>query len=98
MTNSIETLSDIVGLNESGKKCHPFKGRVGAHIGKFHINFKKHNNRSFAAVNEDILRSLIEDGEFNDKGTIRMIAKDAKYTGGASALRPRLYKGKKLPL
>jgi len=91
-------LRDIVGSNRSGKICHPFKGSVGVRKGMFSINLKKQNNRSFASVTEDILRSLIERGEFNEGGTIRMVAEDAEYTGGASALRPRMYKGKKLPL
>ena len=101
MQNSVKMLRNIVGLNRSGKTCHPFKGRVGVSKGRFSINLKKHDNRSFASVTEDILRSLIERGEFNEGGTIRMVAEDAEdaeYTGGASALRPRMYKGKKLPL
>ena len=98
MPSSIEILRDIVGFNRSGETCHPFKGRVGVSKGKFSINLKKQNSRSFAAVTEDILRSLLEKGEFNEKGTIRMVPKDAKISGGASALRPRIYKGKKLPL
>jgi|GEM_PF-1341093 len=98
MQNSIEMLRDIVGISKSGEICHPFKGRVGVGKGKFSINLKTQNNRSFATVTEAILRSLVEKGEFNDKGTIRMVPKNAKSTGGASALRPRIYKGKKLPL
>jgi hypothetical protein len=98
MSDSIEILTDIVGVNRSGKICHPYRVRVGVHSAKFSINFKKHKNKSFAAVTESILRSLIEDGEFNKKGTIKMVVKDAQFTSGATALRPRAYKGKKLPL
>ena len=98
MSGSIEILRDIVGLSGSGETRHPFKGRAGVNKGKFSINLKKKNDRSFAAVTEEILRSLIEKGEFNESGTIRMVAEDAQYTGGASALRPKIYKGKKLPL
>ena len=98
MSDSIEILTDIVGVNRSGEICHPYRVRVGVHSAKFSINFKKQKNKSFAAVTENILRSLIEEGEFNEQGTIKMVVKDAQYTGGASALRPRAYKGKKLPL
>jgi len=98
MPGSIKLLKDIVGFNASGATCHPFRVRVGVHKGKFRINLKKRSTGSFASVTEEILLSLIENGEFNDQGTIRMVAKNAHYTGGASALRPRLYKGRKLPL
>ena len=98
MLDSIEILTDIVGVNGSGQICHPYRVRVGVHTAKFCINFKRKKNKSFAAVNEAILRSLIEEGEFKKKGTIKMVVKGARYTGQASALRPRLYKGKILPL
>jgi hypothetical protein len=98
MLDSIEIMTDIVGVNRSGEICHPYRVRVGVHNAKFSINFKKQKNKSFAAVTESILRSLIEEGEFDEKGTIKMIVKDAQYTGGATALRPRAYKGEKLPL
>jgi hypothetical protein len=98
MLDSIEILTDIVGVNGAGEICHPYRVRVGVHTAKFCINFKKNRNKSFAAVNEVILRSLIEEGEFKKTGTIKMVVRGARYTGHASALRPRLYKGEILSL
>ena len=98
MLDSIEILTDIVGVNGAGEICHPYRVRVGVHTRKFCVNFKKNRNKSFAAVNEVILRSLIEEGEFKKTGTIKMVVKGAKFTGRAAVLRPRLYKGKVLSL
>jgi hypothetical protein len=95
--NSIELFEAIVGLNEQGKICHPFKGLKGDKKGLFSITFSA-DNTTFRGVTEQELRTLVISGAFNDAGRIRMIPKGADSTSGAGALHPVSYQGSKLPL
>ena len=83
MLGSIELLTDIVGVNGAGEICHPYRVRVGVHTAKFCINFKKNRNKSFAAVNQVILRSLIEEGEFKEVYLILNRYDSARAKAGA---------------
>lgn len=97
MSKKIELLEDVTGINENGMLCHPFKGLVRDKKGKFSFTLSS-DNISFRGVTEMELRELLESGSFNERGRIRMIPFDATSTGGAGALRPISYKGKKLPI
>lgn len=94
----IEQILDIVGINEAGIECHPYKGLKGDKTGYFSYTFKTDSNTDFARATEADLRKLIEGGEFNDRGRIRMVPANALSTSGAGALRVIRYKGRLLPL
>ena len=92
-----EVIVDIVGKNEAGETCHPFKGVRGEKKGFFSYTFLS-DNKSFVPTTESELRKKIEAGEFNSRGRIRMIPPGAKSTTGAGALSLVSYKGKKVPI
>lgn len=89
----LEIIEDIIGINYDGLECHPFKGVKGDKKGFFSYTLSA-DNTTFKPVNETQLRKLIEDGEFQNKGRIRMIPKGATSTGGAGALKVQKYNGK----
>ena len=97
MPHTVELLHDVVGINEAGDECHPFKGLAGAKLGYFSYTLQN-DNTTFQAVGEPELRRMIEAGEFNDRGRVRMVPAGASSTAGAGALRVARYKGRRLPL
>src|SRR5690348_17336074 len=97
MSPSVELLHDVIGMNESGDTCHPFKGLSGSKRGQFSYTLQN-DNKTFRAVGEPELRRMIEAGEFNERGRVRMIPAGATRTSGAGALRVVSYKGRRLPL
>lgn len=95
---NIEMIREIVGINKNGEICHPFKGISGAKRGKYSYTLSTKDNNSFIAIDEAGLRRMIESGEFNDKGRVRMIPASAKSSSGAGALSIKQYMGRLLPL
>ncbi len=89
----IEILEDVVGINDDGLECHPFKGLRGDKKGYFSYTLST-DNTTFRPATELQLRKLIEDGEFRDKGRIRMVPKGSATTGGAGALKVQKYNGR----
>lgn len=93
----LEFLSDVVGINEAGEECHPFKGIRGDKRGFYSFTLSS-DNTTFTAISEPELRRRIEAGEFNSSGRVRMIPAGATSTSGAGALSVVRYKGRTLPL
>ncbi|WP_285318478.1 hypothetical protein [Stenotrophomonas maltophilia group sp. Smal35] len=94
---ALELLYDIVGVNSAGVECHPFKGLVGAKVGKFSYTMNR-DNTTFKGIDESVLRRMVESGDFNERGRIRMVSSGSTGTSGASALRVVSYRGRLLPL
>lgn len=93
----IEVIEDIIGKNEAGLVCHPYKYLRGEKKGFFSYTFEN-DNKTFKAVTEADLRKMIEAGMFNDRGRIFMLPAGSltvKYNG---ALRVTRYKGELLPI
>lgn len=93
----IELLKDVVGTKMAGVERHPVKGIDGDKFGFFSYTFSS-DNSTFQPVTEAELRRMIEAGEFNTRGRVRMVPANATTTGGARGLRVRSYKGRQLPL
>lgn len=94
----LELIHDIIGINADGQICHPFKGLSGPKRGHFSYTLSTTDNTSFAAVAEPELRRMIESGEFNERGRVRMVPANATTTSGAGAMSVVRYKGRALPL
>ena len=97
MSRPVELLHDIVGVNQAGEQCYPFKGLAGPKLGHFSYTLQS-DNTTFVAIDETELRRLVEAGAFNERGRIRMIPAGVATTSGAAALRVIRYKGRALPL
>jgi len=96
---STELLTDVIGINSAGVVCHPFKGkREGPKKDLFSYTFKTDSNVGYEAATESEIKRMIEAGEFNEKGRIRMIPAGTQATGNASALSVKRYLGKSLPI
>jgi hypothetical protein len=93
-----EFLEDVVGVNKSRVKCHPYKGLVGPKKGKFSYTLKTEDNKDFKSATAEELIKLIEAGAFDVKGRIRMLPADGQHSKGNSALSVVSYKGQRLPL
>lgn len=89
----LEILEDVIGINHDGVECHPFKGVKGDKKGFYSYTLST-DNKTFKPATEAQLRELIENGEFQSRGRIRMIPKGSKSTGGAGALKVQKYIGK----
>jgi hypothetical protein len=97
MSAALELLEDIVGINEAEELCHPFKGVRGDKRGYFSYTLSNDNTK-FAAIGELDLRRMVESGEFNERGRIRMVPAGASSRAGAGGLSVFSYKGRVLPL
>mgnify|MGYP007109773516 CR=1 FL=1 len=97
MSRTLELLFDVVGINNAGETCHPFKGVSGKKRGYFSYTLQTENTTFQAIAESDLLR-MIEAGEFNERGRVRMVSAGATGTAGAGALRVVSYKGRRLPL
>ena len=91
-----EFFEDVVGLNDDDTHCHPYKHTVRGQKGKFSYSFETHN-RGFMPATAAELIALIEDGQFDGKGKIRMLPLDSKDTKNNGAMRVVLYKGQQMP-
>ncbi|WP_122432085.1 HNH endonuclease [Pseudomonas viridiflava] len=91
-----EFLLEVVGVNEEGTHCHPYKQTIRGQKGKFSYSFKIHN-RDFIPATEEELIALIEEGAFDNQGKIRMLPLDSENTKRNGAMRVAYYKGRKLP-
>ncbi|WP_223513242.1 HNH endonuclease [Pseudomonas sp. GL-B-19] len=92
-----EFLEDVVGVNDDGTHCHPYKHTVRKQKGKFSYSFETHNKDFIPASAEELI-ALIEDGRFDENGKIRMLPPDSTNTKNNGAMRVAFYKGQKLPL
>ncbi|PCM49096.1 hypothetical protein CP335_13545 [Pseudomonas fluorescens] len=93
----LEMLEDVIGINEAGLVCHPYKYQRGPKKGRFSYTFKN-DNKSFQGIDEAGLRVLIEDGQFNDAGRIFMLPSGSTNVEGHGALNVIRYKGELLPI
>lgn len=91
----LELIHDIVGINDAGQKCHPFKGVRGEKKGFYSFTFSS-DNTTFRPITETELRKKIEDSDFNEVGRIRMIPAGETKTSGAGALSVFTYLGKRV--
>lgn len=94
----LELIPDIIAINKDGEACHPFKGLIGPKCGYFNYTLSTTDSTSFVAISDLELRHMIEDGEFNERGRVRMVPANATSTSGASALSVGRYMGRVLPL
>ena len=94
--SSFEFLYDVVGVNDDGIECHPYKQVVAGQKGKFSYSFESHN-RDFKPATTAELISLIEDGKFDGKGKIRMLPPNSQNTKNNGAMRVAFYKGRTPP-
>lgn len=86
----IEILLDVVGKNTNGDTCHPYKYQRGPMTGMY--VYTLNGNDNFEATDEEGLRNMIESGQFNHTGRIRMIPHNATSTAAASAINVVSYK------
>lgn len=94
--SSFEFLEDVVGINDEGIHCHPYKHTVAKQKHRFSYSFETHN-RGFKPATTEELIALIEEGRFDNKGKIRMLPPDSTNTDQNGAMRVAYYKGKKSP-
>ncbi|WP_415760273.1 HNH endonuclease [Pseudomonas sp. LT1P18] len=94
--SGFEFLEDVVGVNDDNIRCHPYKHTVRGQKGKFSYSFATHN-RGFIPATAAELIELIEDGQFDEKGKIRMLPLGSKDTKNNGAMRVQIYKGKPKP-
>lgn len=94
---SFEFLKDVVGINDDNTHCHPYKQTVKGQKGKFSYTFESHNQGFKPATAQELI-ALIEGGQFDEKGRIRMLPPGSTNTKKNGALRVVLYKGQALPL
>lgn len=92
----IVTLTDIIGLNRNGQKCHPYQLQRHPHAGQYSYSFD--GNDAYQYCSETELRKMIEAGKFNSKGTIRMVPAGEDTLKRAGAMSVNKYKGKFLPV
>ncbi|WP_421549155.1 hypothetical protein [Pseudomonas sp. QD4] len=95
---ALDLLEDVIGKNEAGLICHPYKGQRGEGKGLYSYTLETENNRNFINVDELKLRSLIEKGQFNEKGRIRMVPAGSVDTARQGALNVLRYNGHLLPI
>ncbi|PYD18414.1 hypothetical protein DND47_04545 [Pseudomonas syringae pv. syringae] len=93
----LEVIEDVIGLNEAGLVCHPYKFQRGPKKGLFSFTLEA-DNKSFEGIDEKTLRSLIEGGLFNEKGRIFMVPAGCINVRHHGALNVHRYKGDLLPL
>ncbi|MDU8541395.1 hypothetical protein [Pseudomonas syringae group sp. J248-6] len=93
----LEVIEDVIGINEAGLVCHPYKFQRGPKKGRFSFTLKS-DNKSFEGIDEKTLRSLIEDGHFNETGRIFMVPAGCISVRHHAALNVRRYKGDLIPL
>ena len=93
----LDILEDVIGINEAGLVCHPYKYQRGPKKGLFSYTFKN-DNKSFKGIDEAGLRALIENGQFNDNGRIFMVPSGSKNVERHGALNVIRYKGIPLPI
>jgi hypothetical protein len=91
----LDLIIDIVGYNDAGETCHPFKGKQGSKKGFYSYTLSS-DNLTFDPITETELRNKIEGGEFNGAGRIRMIPLGTTKTSGAGALSVHSYLGKRV--
>jgi hypothetical protein len=96
MKRSLYMLTDIVGTNNAEVVCHPVAMVLPPKKGLFSV--KPRPNAKYLGVTEADLRKMIERGDLDKHGSVRMVPFDATSSAHASALRVRRYRGKKLPL
>ncbi|MFJ4397425.1 HNH endonuclease [Pseudomonas sp. NPDC089396] len=94
--SNFEFLEDVVGINDEGAYCHPYKHTVRGQKGKFSYSFEAHN-RDFIPASAEELIALIENGRFDLQGKIRMVPADSTDTKKNGAMRVAFYKGHKPP-
>lgn len=94
--SGFEFLVDVVGINEEGTHCHPYKQTVRGQKEKFSYSFEAHNRGFIPATAEELI-ALIEGGRFDDAGKIRMLPLDSEDTKKNGAMRVAYYKGQTLP-
>ncbi|MEW5543478.1 hypothetical protein [Pseudomonas soli] len=93
----IEVIEDIIGINEAGLVCHPYKYLRGEKKGLFSYTFEN-DNTTFKVVTEDALRKMIEAGMFNERGRIFMLPAGSVNVKHNGALRVKRYKDELLPV
>ncbi|WP_288521035.1 hypothetical protein [uncultured Pseudomonas sp.] len=91
-----DLLEDVVGMNEAGLICHPYKLRRGKNAGKYSYTLETDNNLNYIGTDEAGLRALIEAGAFDERGRIRMLPAGAPPGTLGSALSVRCYLGRPL--
>ncbi|MBA1195584.1 hypothetical protein G7011_00455 [Pseudomonas plecoglossicida] len=89
---------EVIGINTAGLVCHPYKLVKGEKAGKYSYTLETDNNLNFIGTDEAGLRALIEAGEFDTKGRVRMLPAGAPPGTAGNALSVRRYKGKLLPI
>jgi len=94
--SNFEFLEDVVGINDEGIHCHPYKHTVAKQKHSFSYSFETHN-RGFKPATTEELIALIEEGRFDKKGKIRMLPPDSTNTDKNGAMRVEFYKGRKSP-
>ncbi|MFR0673122.1 HNH endonuclease [Enterobacterales bacterium AW_CKDN230030176-1A_HGKHYDSX7] len=94
--SSFEFLDDVVGINDEGIRCHPYKHTVAKQKHRFSYSFETHN-RGFKPATAEELIAMIENGQFDKKGKIRMLPPDSTNTKKNGAMRVEIYKGKNSP-
>ena len=94
--SNFEFLNDVVGINDEGVHCHPYKQTVAKQKQMFSYSFETHN-RGFKPATAEELIALIEEGRFDEKGKIRMLPPDSTNTEKNGAMRVAFYKGRKPP-
>lgn len=92
----IVTITDIVGTNRNGEKCHPYQLKRAPHTGLYSYSFEGNDNYHYCTEAE--LRKMIEAGKFNSSGTIRMAPAADTNLKRAGAMSVDKYKNKFLPV
>lgn len=91
-----KVITDIVGKNTNGETCHPYQLSRKPHAGLYSYSFE--GNDCYQYCDESELRKLVEDGEFNTKGTIRMAPAGDDNLKRSAAMSVYKYKDMFLPL
>lgn len=82
----------IIGLNDDGETCHPYKCIEGDKAGFYSYTLSS-NNKTFKPATKSKLREMIEAGDFQSGGRIRMIPLGTTRTG-AGAMKVQSYTGR----
>lgn len=93
-----ELLEDVIGVNQAGLVCHPYKLSRGKKSGQYSYTLETDNNLNYIGIDEAGLRALIESGAFNEKGRIRMLPAGCPSGAIGNALSVRRYQGRLLPI
>jgi hypothetical protein len=88
-------LLDVWSLDEEGKKIHPYKGERGGKKGLFSVNFTN-DTKKFQGMTEEQLVQAILEGQFKERGTVRMLPIDAEPGSERNAFAPVFYKGRRI--